>query len=533
MISVDRIDAFGIAGWAWTEGADAPELLELQVCSVTLATAEASLFRDDLRFLTADGRAGFEFRFDPSFLSFLPPDAPCRIMTSAGETVEIRLPGTGTEAFRGVNEAGERLTLNKDGYLTVRFCDMLPDNLDLVAAFTRRVMDDLASLGYPAFLAYGTLLGCVREGQFIGHDDDVDLGVHVGPAASPQEVDELSGRLLHGMQGLGYEVSRFSIGQLQVVRDHLHADLFLAWSEGDRFHLNFAIQGSLPSAAVFPLGTAPLRGLAMAVPNRVEDFCAATYGPSWRTPQSGFRWQRETLASVVDRDLRAGIDYWDAVYGSRAEAAPGVPSQFAVFCAAELRHLLGRAELLVDVGCGNARDTAFLSGHFGRALGLDGSAQVLQRNRAAHPDIAFMQCNLNDSLSCETVWARLQAALAQDGVRSACVYARFLLHAIDDYAQDRLMRLVHRLAHSVEVLVFAAEYRTPPDESRPKATSHHYRRYIDHRAMVELLGGMGLEVRYEVEGRGMAKHLEDDAVVGRVLAISRRPPAVPGTPATA
>ena len=39
-----------------------------------------------------------------------------------------------------------------------------------------RLLDDLHdAAGVPAFIAYGTLLGAVRNGRLIGHDNDVDL----------------------------------------------------------------------------------------------------------------------------------------------------------------------------------------------------------------------------------------------------------------------------------------------------------------------------------------------------------------------
>ena len=34
----------------------------------------------------------------------------------------------------------------------------------------------LEEAGVRPFLAYGTLLGAVRQGDFIGHDSDADLG---------------------------------------------------------------------------------------------------------------------------------------------------------------------------------------------------------------------------------------------------------------------------------------------------------------------------------------------------------------------
>ena len=50
------------------------------------------------------------------------------------------------------------------------------------------VLDALREAGVEAFLAYGTLLGAVREGKLLGHDSDADLG-YVSRAHPPGRRD--------------------------------------------------------------------------------------------------------------------------------------------------------------------------------------------------------------------------------------------------------------------------------------------------------------------------------------------------------
>ena len=62
--------------------------------------------------------------------------------------------------------------------------------LDAMELVLRALQDG----GVEPFLAYGTLLGAVREGGFIGHDSDIDLG-YVSRHPHPVDVVRESFRL--------------------------------------------------------------------------------------------------------------------------------------------------------------------------------------------------------------------------------------------------------------------------------------------------------------------------------------------------
>jgi trans-aconitate methyltransferase len=183
-----------------------------------------------------------------------------------------------------------------------------------------------------------------------------------------------------------------------------------------------------------------------------------------------------------------GDSYWDGWYQSGG--TPDIPSQFAVMVASEFAC---RVERIVDFGCGNGRDSVLLD-RVAPTVGIDASAQAIAAARLKHPAGEF-RCGSVEQVEGEGL-----------------LYARFLLHAIPEQAEDALMdRLEGRW-------MVAFEFRTPEDSSRPKVTPDHYRRPVDVGVVCGKLAARGFTVTYRVEGRGMAKFGADDAYVGRVLA---------------
>ena len=65
----------------------------------------------------------------------------------------------------------------------------------------------------------GTLLGAVREGSILAHDDDIDLLVYLGHVAPP-DVSIASYVLERSIRARGHEVIRHSDAHLQVLFVH-------------------------------------------------------------------------------------------------------------------------------------------------------------------------------------------------------------------------------------------------------------------------------------------------------------------------
>jgi len=78
-------------------------------------------------------------------------------------------------------------------------------------------LDALAAAGIVAFLNGGTALGCVREGNFISFDSDIDLGV--APGTAPDSV--VPGAVIEAIDaapGLHYRYHDVHAGQVLRVR---------------------------------------------------------------------------------------------------------------------------------------------------------------------------------------------------------------------------------------------------------------------------------------------------------------------------
>ncbi len=208
-------------------------------------------------------------------------------------------------------------------------------------------------------------------------------------------------------------------------------------------------------------------------------------------------------------------DYWGGYYGRRE--APVLPSQFAVFVANEvLTGELPAARTIVDVGCGNGRDTLFFLRHGFRVRGLDRSSEAIaacQEGLAAHDSgVRSHGAFRHGAADSRESWDWLGEVA--DG--PVLIYARFFFHAIDRRAESAV------LAEAATLLgqrggVLCAEFRTHLDETAAKATPTHFRRFIVPDDFARQVEDAGMHVIWRTEGHGMAKYRSDDAHVARFI----------------
>ena len=238
------------------------------------------------------------------------------------------------------------------------------------------MLSALLEAGVDAFPAYGTLLGAIREQDFIGHDSDVDLG-YVSRHTHPVDVIRESYRLQRFLRERGYSIDRYSAAAFKV--EVLEADgavrgldVFGGYFLHGKLYLMGEIGTPFEEEWIFPLGTCTFAGRTLTAPARPEKLLEATYGPNWRVPDPAFHFAtpRTTYRRLNGwfRGTRTNRKVWDARYSRVRETLPPKrPSELA-------RHVLqeeGAVARLVDVGAGRGADSLWFARKGVPTLALD------------------------------------------------------------------------------------------------------------------------------------------------------------------
>ncbi len=210
-------------------------------------------------------------------------------------------------------------------------------------------------------------------------------------------------------------------------------------------------------------------------------------------------------------------EYWGSYYGK--QEVPVLPSQFALFVGNELATgEISPVASIFDIGCGNGRDAMFFAQLGYQVRGLDASEAAIvackERLDQVSPGQAARAAFMAGPADTPGSWAELTAGT--EG--AALVYARFFFHAIDDETELTVLDQIAQLLRA-RGGAFCAEFRTPADRDAAKVTPQHYRRFIELGGFAERVARTGLKAIWQAEGRGMAKYRQDDAHVGRLIAV--------------
>ena len=173
-------------------------------------------------------------------------------------------------AIRAAMRRGRRTLNGKDRVTS------MDTGLARTALLDLKVLLDKHSI--PFFLCFGTLLGCVREGDFLPGDKDVDVGVF----------DDIPRDRLRSI--LGGSQSHADRVLTTVHRNGVTIDIFVHTRAGG--HVDVGTEHPVDPIrwrfSAFNLTPREFVGASFLAPDNARRYLSEMYGPSWESPDPHF-----------------------------------------------------------------------------------------------------------------------------------------------------------------------------------------------------------------------------------------------------
>lgn len=179
-------------------------------------------------------------------------------------------------------------------------------DVDQIMAQCGELAARFSDLKLEVFANSGTLLGIVREGTLLEHDNDIDLGVLLKARSfedAAQEWIALTDKLID--DGVGVSRSKWSKVTLKLQKiGAFGVDLFPAWLDvDDRVYVYPHTFGLLTRDQLLPYDLHGATGLHL--PADAEAMLECNYGDGWRVPNVGWGFDWKTANARFEPFLTA------------------------------------------------------------------------------------------------------------------------------------------------------------------------------------------------------------------------------------
>lgn len=148
-------------------------------------------------------------------------------------------------------------------------------------------------------LIYGTLLGAIRENDFISHDEDIDIFVL-------EEDKEIFFDLLERYRNMGLDVVRYVENTMSLMRNDDYIDIYFF-----RKKTNYLIKNKRILNGIYKIDSDYLEktqkidflGLSVPVPEKSERLLQSIYGKDWKIPKINSHAQPNVLHVLIGQKL--------------------------------------------------------------------------------------------------------------------------------------------------------------------------------------------------------------------------------------
>ncbi len=191
-----------------------------------------------------------------------------------------------------------------------------------LAAYERMNSIFESKFGYSLYFIGGTLLGYIREKDFLEHDKDMDISYfsrYTNVSDVKKEILEIIDALIASGEKLYFVRSDYSLVKNYFrwrVDERDRIDVMPTWSQnGIVYRPTFVgYQGS--REIILPLKKEKFYGHDIYIPNKPEIKLANVYGDDWRIPNKGFKKKTrksDQTVEVVSNQLSFGSEIWKLI----------------------------------------------------------------------------------------------------------------------------------------------------------------------------------------------------------------------------
>ncbi len=208
----------------------------------------------------------------------------------------------------------------------------------------------------------------------------------------------------------------------------------------------------------------------------------------------------------IDRDRSK---HWKEYYAK--DIAPSNPSSYAEKVVMQIK----KGQHILDIGCGNRRDSIFFSGKGVKVDAIDRSKDAIDLCRRK-----YISSTINFSSGDVT-------HMANKGVKYDNIYCRFVIHAMPVSEEIDLIQTSFDLLKKGGCIFIECRSINDPLSRKGEVLSPterfygHYRRFIIPYELDSRLVEEGFEVLEISEYNGVSRYDDDNPVVVRVTAIKR------------